>query len=1046
MGRCQKGQRALRAGPFLFLSVSLLCAWRVFPQQPETDSKTPGTAARALTLHSPVDGTLTAGEQHLYRVALSPGEFAKLTLEQRGIDLVAEVLGPDQELLAKFNDQVKPTGEQGIVLLTDVAGSYTVRIKANLKFTAPGSYSIHLDEVRPATDDDRALFEARKLHTQAQAMNTVGNYDEALAAAQRALALAEQTPSAAPDYQARVMRDLGLIYWAKQNPKAKAMFERSAAIFEKSLGSDDPDTAYTQALLGNIYRVDGDYDPAEQILRRSLSVEEKTIGPDHPWIANTLRHLALLYESRRDFGKTEEIDTRALEMAQRTEGTDSLLYSQIENNLGVLFLDQLQYTEASPHLERSLAIQEKLFGPDYPPLAILLQNLGMVAREAKDYPLARQYYDRALAIRIKLNGPESRDVAANLINIANLHHSQGDYAKCLEIHLRVLNILEKTASPSEMVTIIALGNTANTYAAMGDVPNAVLYQGKTDNAIEQAIAANVAIGSERQKLLFISGEMSDRTDRTVSLSLHLAAKDPKASSLAALVLLQRKGRVLDAMTDSLSQLRTHSDARDQALLDQWKETTAQLAQLVLHGPGKTPPEEYNQRLRELADRKEDLEGEISRHSLPFRVHSAPVTLEAVQAAIPENAALLEFTEYKPFDPKATSVKTRYGPPHYAVYVIRRNGAPEGVDLGDSKAIHDAVENFRATVRDPLNSDAQEYARKLYALIMRPAREFWGGVAQLFISPDGDLNLIPFQALEDDEGHYLLQGYSIGYLTTGRDLLRFQIASRSKQAPVVLADPKFGEPQSREIAKAGTAASLSLSKKRRSITAAKDLSGVYFAPLSGTAQEARAIQNLFPDAHVLTGSEAAKEALKRVDAPLLLHIATHGFFLQEATDSTAEKAAKKTAQTAADTRSFENPLLRSGLALAGANVNKTGSDNGILTALEAANLNLWGTKLVTLSACDTGVGEVRNGEGVYGLRRAFFLAGTESLVMSLWPVSDYVTRQLMTQYYTGLKNGLGRAEALRRAQLAMLNRKERQHPFYWASFIEAGEWANLDGKP
>jgi CHAT domain-containing protein len=262
--------------------------------------------------------------------------------------------------------------------------------------------------------------------------------------------------------------------------------------------------------------------------------------------------------------------------------------------------------------------------------------------------------------------------------------------------------------------------------------------------------------------------------------------------------------------------------------------------------------------------------------------------------------------------------------------------------------------------------------------------------------------------------------------------------------MVLADPKFGEPQSAETAKA-TTASLSLTKKRRSITAAKDLSGVYFAPLSGTAQEAHAIQNLFPDAHVLTGSEAAKEALKRVDAPLLLHIATHGFFLQEATDSTAEKAAKKTRQTA-DTRSFENPLLRSGLALAGANVNKTGSDNGILTALEAANLNLWGTKLVTLSACDTGVGEVRNGEGVYGLRRAFFLAGTESLVMSLWPVSDYVTRQLMTQYYTGLKNGLGRAEALRRAQLAMLNRKERRHPFYWASFIEAGEWANLDGKP
>jgi CHAT domain-containing protein len=121
------------------------------------------------------------------------------------------------------------------------------------------------------------------------------------------------------------------------------------------------------------------------------------------------------------------------------------------------------------------------------------------------------------------------------------------------------------------------------------------------------------------------------------------------------------------------------------------------------------------------------------------------------------------------------------------------------------------------------------------------------------------------------------------------------------------------------------------------------------------------------------------------------------------------------------------------------------DDGILTAMEAAGLNLWGTKLVTLSACDTGVGEVKNGEGVYGLRRAFVLAGAETLVMSLWPVSDRITRELMTRYYEGLKQGQGRGEALRQMQLDMLKQKERQHPFYWASFIQSGEWANLEGK-
>ena len=142
---------------------------------------------------------------------------------------------------------------------------------------------------------------------------------------------------------------------------------------------------------------------------------------------------------------------------------------------------------------------------------------------------------------------------------------------------------------------------------------------------------------------------------------------------------------------------------------------------------------------------------------------------------------------------------------------------------------------------------------------------------------------------------------------------------------------------------------------------------------------------------------------------------------------------------------EDPLLRSGLALAGANLRKSGADDGVLTALEASGLNLWGTRLVTLSACDTAVGEVRNGEGVYGLRRAFVLAGAETLIMSLWPVSDYVTRQTMTAYYTSLRASVGRGDALRQAKLAMLARKNREHPYYWASFIQSGEWGNLEGR-
>ena len=197
------------------------------------------------------------------------------------------------------------------------------------------------------------------------------------------------------------------------------------------------------------------------------------------------------------------------------------------------------------------------------------------------------------------------------------------------------------------------------------------------------------------------------------------------------------------------------------------------------------------------------------------------------------------------------------------------------------------------------------------------------------------------------------------------------------------------------------------------------------------------------ARVLTQRDATERALLEVHGPRVLHIATHGFFLDdEARGPSATRGLVLDARGRADVKVGENPLLRSGLALAGANRDATEHD-GILTALEASGLDLWGTKLVVLSACETGVGEVRRGDGVYGLRRALVIAGAESTVMSLWKVDDEGTRDLMVDYYTRLAAGGGRSEALRQAQLAMLAGGSHAHPYFWASFIPSGDWRSLD---
>ncbi len=1013
------------------------------PQQGAVAQSTPQLTM--LESGKPIERQLSSRQTHGYQIRLVRGQHATVSLEQRGIDVVVELLGTDNELITEFDGEIRNQGKETIAFVADTTGAYMLVVKAKLKGVPAGFYEIRVTETRAATDDDRSLQEARKLQTQFARLHRVGKYDEARPLVERALAIAERVLGADHVYVALLIAGLGNSYHAKvDNAKAKPLYERAFAILEKEFGPDHPQTAYVTNRLGLAYHNTNDVATADKLFNRALEVSEKHLGPEHPQVALCLQDLGELHDDRGDTAKAEQLFQRALTIAEKTLGTEDSLLAVVLNNLGVHYLERRDYERAEQFLQRSLAVREKLFGPEHLDLANVLQNLGVIARERKDYAKAENYYLRALSIREKGVGTEHRDVAANLINIANLYRAKGDYAKSLEIHLRSLKILERTAGPFQWVTVVSLGNIARTYAAMGDLANAIKFQSRVDAALETGIALNLVIGSERQKRAFLD-TVSSRTDRAISLNMQLAPGSAEASTQAALVLLQRKGRLLDAMTDTLAAVRQHSDTQDRNLLDQLNETTTQLARLVLNGPQKMSPEEHQKAVKDLEEKKEKLEAEISRDSAEFRAQSQPITLEAVQAAIPTGAALVEFAAYRPFDPKAESTSEAYGETRYVAYVVRRQGAPQGKDLGEAKVIDGAVDALRQALRDPSRRDARELARSLDEKVMQPVRVLVGNATQLLVSPDGALNLIPFEALVDEQERYLIERYSFAYLTSGRDLLRMQVARASKSKSLVIANPSFGEPVTEQIAKTNAVRKPTTpNDRRRSVTAARDLSEVYFASLGGTAQEARSIHTLFPDAHLLTGEQATESTLKQVAAPRVLHIATHGFFLQNTVGAAATNVQVATRGIDANAK-IENPLLRSGLALAGANLRTGNNDDGILTALEASGLNLWGTKLVVLSACDTGLGEVRNGEGVYGLRRAFVLAGAESLVMSLWPASDYSTRELMTKYYKNLKQEMGRGAALRQVQLDMLKRNKQLHPFYWANFIQSGEWANLDGK-
>jgi CHAT domain-containing protein/Tfp pilus assembly protein PilF len=989
---------------------------------------------------APIERRVGDDRIHRYQISLAPGEAAHITLDQHGVDAQIDVLAdtapqPDAPV-ARFQEQVGYQGQEQIDLVAERAVTYTllVRMTPGLVSDPAPTYTIRLSNLRSAEIADRAMWDARTLEATGNRLNSKKRFAESQPIFEKAARIVEQARGPETAYAGALWFQAAMsAYRLHDSGAADTLIKRSLAILDKAYGPQDPFPAWVRTRLAQFRQVDGQYREAELVLQPVIGIIEKALGPEHMWYLRSLSVFGMLRIEMRDLESAEEAFRRILAGLEKTQQTENDLYAATLNNLGEVGRMRENYDEAESLYSRSLALAEKLEGQGSPGSAVALQNLSIIADLQKKFDAAIDYSTRALAIKERVLGPEHLEVAQVLNNLGRVYYRMGDDGKALQNYRRALNICEKIAVPYHRCTLIAVANMQRVYAADDDLPKAIAYEQRVNAIIEQQLDVHLSIGSERQKLVFASG-MKERTDRSLSLSLVQAPDNPDASALGALVVLQRKGRVLDSMTDAYGAAHQRIvDTGDRTLLDkidQLRAATAELASAVLSPPpaDDDAAREHELQVATLRKEVEKLEADLNLHSGDQSPQPPDVSIEAVQAAIPENAALVEFVVYHPIDPKLERLGEACTTLHYAAYVLRRNGPPHGIDLGVAQHIDDTLAAWRETLRDPTRRDQAAQARKLDEMVMRPLRAAIGNATHLLVSPDGDLNLASFDAMVDERGKYLIEHYAISYLTSGRDLLRMQGNRTSRSGPVILADPLFGEPIAVGTEAANRAKVPAAARGRRSVTSAEDLSTMYFAPLMASAGEAKAIKALFPESTLLLGRRATKEALQHVDAPRVLHIASHGFFLQEPAASRVE-----------------NPLLRSGVALAGANLSRDARDDGILTALEASNLNLWGTKLVTLSACDTGVGQVRNGEGVYGLRRAFALAGAETLVMSLWPVSDTIARETMTAYYTGLHAGLGRGEALRQAKLAMLKRNERRHPFYWASFIQSGEWGNLDGR-
>jgi len=898
----------------------------------------------------------------------------------------------------------------------------------------------------------------------------------------------------------------GQIIWAEDSGvlETKGDHERAARVYAGLLPNCEPALATDQVAvagllegLGTIHRLQGDYHRSEPYYQRALHIRESLLDREHTAVADVTENLAHLHYAKGNYDSAQSLYQQALALRESALGPADPKVAVVLSLLGNLYRDMGDEHGAEFLYDRALEIWEKQSGPEGREVAILMNRLGQLYLGRGELVRAIEKFERALQIadsleeqprrpRHTMTGPlqifgnevhEEKDTApvsyptiSILWGLGVAYSSAGDTQKAEAVLSRAADLIEEAESwanppgfgfiDEEEPAIIheidphwadALNQLALLYWKTNRFTEAVRVQAET-SIREDSLTPWVTIS--RSPSLAGEGILSPHQleyEADFSISLHHTAElvqNAEAARMALSAILSRKGRVLDAMSRGIRDARHGAKGVRHDLLKDWVSVATDISNLAWRESAigsQTAESVLDRRLDELevhvAGRGVKVQAEVDEEE--------DVGFYSVCHRIPENAALIEIARYRPFDPIS---RTR-GAPHYIAYVMRNTGqrgdaatkcgiygSPKSVDLGDAETIDEAAKRFREALnkasqarsrvalwKDDLTEAGQTLSEKVIWPILRLIEP--DDVQLLLISPDGNLNLVPFGALRH-RGSYLAERFTIAYLSSGRDLLRLKGRPPSREPPLILAAPDFGEADS----------------ELRVATATNGLRSVDFSlrfdPLPSAALESAAVWTLFPDAQVRVGHDAMEGAVKAAKGPSILHLVTHGFFLQDFPEQEVKFDPKRGTWVQPSANRKEHPLLRSGVALQGANLRSSENEDGVLTALEVCGLDLEGTQLVVLSACETGLGDVQNGEGVLGLRRAFAMAGAETVVMSLWKVSDQATRDLMIAYYQRLKAGDGRAEALRQAQLEMLKRPEYNHPYYWASFISSGAWTPL----
>ncbi len=770
----------------------------------------------------------------------------------------------------------------------------------------------------------------------------IGNLTKSLASEEKALAIAEGILPPNSLEICRYLFNMGRIYFAAGNyVKALDYNDRALKIVEKS---NDPERlAAALSNQANVYGKMGNYDKALPLAVKALALSEQTLGPDNPKITFKLSTLASIYENQGDYSKALSLRERALAIAEKSYGPNHPEIIAGLNNIAFSHSHEKKYDKALECYQRCLDICVKSFGSDHPTAGKIYTNIGRLYARSGDYPQSISFYEKALATTEKINGPDHPDTLNILGYLSALQYKNGVDLQTIRANLSK----------------------------------------KWNGELKQL---NSAISLDE------STRLSWEHEHLNYNLIHLLRSEQIAQ-----IVLKTKNVVLDSEIEDRAALKGVGHETPE-----FKEL--QEARLKLGKISLSNKKEDKEEVAKLNERINSIVSTISksRTALGASRAASSITVDSVAATLPSGSLLIEFIQF--VDSKDKEEKSGC----YGAIVIGCDGETKFIRIEDAPSVNTAINSYKKSIETGDEKALIINQKTLFDKLWVPLAKFIpDGTKKIYIGPDGQLNFLSFSALTLPDGSFLAEHFDIAYVGSGRDLARGVSPSESKTV-ALFADPVFDRQSS-----AFTTNDLAL---RSGELAA--FGQIVLSPLPGTRAEETIVEEAAKRAGwspvARLGKAAKKSAIIDLKSPGILHLATHGFYLNTlpANGSDGERGMK--VMESPDLSGNKpaplpkiDPMHASGIALTGAQATLKAwsegrvpnpSEDGILTADEVGALNLDGTWLVTLSACETGVGEARSGEGVFGLRRAFMTAGAQNLLMTLWPVSDEVTPKIMADFY------------------------------------------------